>query len=78
MKVVAVSSKTTVNFFGLHDVTSQKTAVFPLTVKGTSKLAEQKTEVVSTSVSFRRFIYVDIPLMLVGLHCLRLKRDSCL
>jgi len=78
MKVVAGSSETTVNVCGLHDVTSHKTAVFPVTVKGTPKLAEHKTEFASASVSVRHFICVEIPLMLVGLHCLRLKRDSCL
>jgi len=43
MKVVAGSSETIVNFSGLHDVTSQKTAVLLVTVKGTPKLSKQKT-----------------------------------
>jgi hypothetical protein len=42
MNVVAGSSETILNFSGLHDITSQKTAVFPVTVKGTTKLAEQR------------------------------------
>ena len=62
-KVVTGSSETTIKVSGIHDVTSQKTAVFPVTLKGTPKLAEQKPEVASASVSVRILIYVHIPLM---------------
>jgi len=44
MKLVTDSSETTVNISGLHDVTLQNTAVFPVTPKGTPELSEQKTD----------------------------------